>query len=312
MKRPVTGKRIGVIAGGVSAEREVSLNSGKAVFSALMQGGYNAVFIDADKDLCESIIAEKIEVAFLVLHGGWGEDGSIQGMLEVMSIPYTGSGVLASALAMDKVISRKLFSQAGLRVPAYEVITESGKSSVLDTVSGISPPWVVKPAGEGSSVGVDIVDSEDGLLKAVNEAMTYGPKVIVERYIQGREVQIGILGGRALGGVEVRPKRRFYDFQAKYKKGLTDYIIPPELDDETFEASKVTALIAHNALGCEGATRVDLMIDEKGDDYILEVNTIPGMSETSLLPKIAMHAGYSFTELLEEILLEALKGNPGD
>ncbi len=297
-------KKIGVIAGGVSAEREVSLKSGEAVFNALKNKGYNVVFIDAKGDVYDQLKGEAIDIAFLVLHGGWGENGAIQGMLEIMGIPYTGSGVLASALAMNKVMSKKVFLYHGLNIPEFMVL-DSGEY-VLPDFQG---PWVVKPAKEGSSVGVNIVDTPDTLKEALSEAGRFGGPVIIEQYIRAKEVQIGILGDEVLGGVEVRPKRRFYDYVAKYTPGSTEYILPPELDTDLYEEAKRVAFNAHNALGCSGATRVDLLITEDGKIYVLEVNTIPGMTETSLLPKIARLAGYDFPSLLEAILNDAIKNN---
>jgi D-alanine-D-alanine ligase len=297
----LTNKKIGVIAGGVSAEREVSLRSGEAVFNALKQKGYNVVFIDADPRLPEVLRSEAIDVAFLVLHGGWGEDGSVQGMLEVMGIPYTGSGVLASAVAMDKVASKKLFMAEGLKIPPFMVINPEKPCKPEFPL-----PWVIKPAREGSSVGVSIVEGEEDFMKGVKEAARFGKRVIVERYIEAKEVHVGILGEEVLGAVEVRPKRRFYDYTAKYTPGETEYILPPELDKDVYEEVKTTALKAHLALGCTGATRVDLLV-AGGEVYVLEVNTIPGMTETSLLPKIAKEAGYDFPSLIEAILEDALK-----
>ncbi len=298
---PVTDKRIGVIAGGRSAEREVSLKSGTAVYEALKRAGYNVVFIDADQDLPFVLKKERVELAFLVLHGGWGENGAVQGLLEVMGIAYTGSGVLGSAAGMDKIVSKKLFQAEGLKVPDYMVV---------DAEEPVTPqfslPWVVKPRQEGSSVGVTIVDEVGQYEKAVAEASRFGRWVVVERYIKGKEVQIGVLGDRALGGVEVRPKRRFYDYVAKYTPGQTEYILPPEIDERTYKKAMEIGLKAHRALNCSGATRVDLIVTED-EIYVLEVNTIPGMTETSLLPKIAKLAGYSFLELLEEIIKEALR-----
>lgn len=297
--------RTGVLAGGLSAEREVSLRGGEAVFNALMERGYQAVFIDAREDICQTVRNEAIDVAFLVLHGGWGEDGSIQGMLEVMGIPYTGSGVLASSLAMDKEASKKMFQYHGLSVAPY-IVVNTGKEAldIKDILSTLTPPWVVKPAREGSSVGVSIVDEEADVLTAIRKAGSFGSRVIIESYIKGREVQIGILGDEILGGVEVRPKRRFYDYKAKYTPGLTEYILPPELDARLYERTMEAGLNAHRALGCKGVTRVDLLIDGS-TIYVLEVNTIPGMTETSLLPKIARLAGYDFPALIEKILLDA-------
>ncbi len=294
----LTDKRIGVLMGGISAEREVSLRSGSAIYNALKGLGYNAVSIDVGSDICDVLDKGKIETAFLALHGGYGEDGSIQGMLEVLGIPYTGSGVLASALAMDKEASKKVFLYHGIPVPPFEVLTREHKAKSIE----FTLPWVTKPATEGSSVGVSITRDKGNFEKALETAFSYGSRVIVEKYIEGQEIHIGILNGRVLGGVEVRPSLEFYNYEAKYTAGLTEYVLPPEIAAETYERAKMTALSAHIALGCRGATRVDLRLNAEGEPYVLEVNTIPGMTETSLLPKIAGLAGFDFPGLIKEIL----------
>jgi len=301
--------KVGVIAGGISSEREVSLRSGQAVFNALKELGFNAVFIDAGKDLCEKIKEEKIDIAFLVLHGGWGENGAVQGMLEVMGIPYTGSGVLSSALAMDKEATKKIFIYHGIPVPPFKVVYKQDYFSLSFNLEPLSFPVVVKPAEEGSSVGVNIVKNEVELKSALENAFKYGQRAILEKFIEGREIHIGVLGDRALGGVEVRPKKGFYDYESKYTKGLTEYILPPEIDNDLYEKLKDLGLKAHKALGCKGGTRVDMIVDSNGNPYVLEVNTIPGMTETSLLPKISQLSGYDFKGLVKEILELALKEN---
>jgi D-alanine-D-alanine ligase len=294
--------------GGISTEREVSLRSGTAIHDALKGLGYNAIAIDAGPDICSVLNKEAIQMAFLALHGGYGENGSIQGMLEVLGIPYTGSGVLASALAMDKEASKKVFLYHNIPVPPFKVIRRSAFSVQRKTLNPglLTPdfnlPWVVKPVSEGSSVGVNIVRDEVDFEQALETAFLYGLKAIVEKYIDGKEVHIGILNNRVLGGVEVRPSLEFYSYEAKYITGQTEYILPPEIDTSAYESAKVAAISAHGALGCEGATRVDLMVDEEGNPYVLEVNTIPGMTETSLLPKIARKAGLDFSALIEEMI----------
>jgi D-alanine-D-alanine ligase len=296
----LTEKRIGVLMGGTSAEREISLRTGAAISGALKGLGYNVVDIDAGADICKKLVDEKIEVAFIALHGGHGEDGSMQGLLDVIGIPYTGSGVLASALAMDKLASKMVFAASGLDLPRYQVIRS------VNEKPGIGLPFVVKPSREGSSVGVSIVMSGKDIEEAIRRALSFGAPAVVEEYIEGREVNIGILGNRVLGGVEIRPKQGFYSYESKYTPGLTEYILPPEIDDDVYVETKAVALRAHMALGCRGATRVDLLVDGKGTPYMLEVNTIPGMTETSLLPKIAKTAGLEFPDLIEEILKDAL------
>jgi D-alanine-D-alanine ligase len=324
----LTDKRIGVLMGGISAEREISLRSGTAIYSALKGSGYNAVAIDVGPDICNVLNREEIEVVFLALHGGHGENGSIQGMLEVLGIPYTGSGVLASALAMDKEASKKIFLYHNIPVPPFVVVTSNkqniappthpspsrgegkgggeGLGSMLWALGSeridFPLPWVVKPATEGSSVGVSIVRDETNLEQALETSYSHGSRVIVEKYIEGKEVHIGILNGRVLGGVEVRPSLEFYNYEAKYTAGRTKYVLPPEIDSKAYEMAKAAAISAHIALGCKGATRVDLMVDAEGNPYVLEVNTIPGMTEMSLLPKIASLAGFDFPALIEEII----------
>ncbi|MBN2655013.1 MAG: D-alanine--D-alanine ligase [Nitrospirae bacterium] len=300
--------KIGVLAGGVSAEREVSLRSGNAVYKALKERGYNVVLIDANNDLCEALRRERVNRVFIALHGGYGENGAVQGMLEVMGIPYTGSGVLASAAAMDKDMSKKIFMHHSIPVPPFAVLSKSDYPSINDAVSDFSViasfglPCVVKPSEEGSSIGVSIVKNASELHSALEEGFNHGNTVIIEKYIKGKEIQIGISAGRVLGGVEVRPSTEFYSYEAKYTSGATEYILPPEVDSESYNRICKAALAAHKALGCKGATRVDLMLNEFGAAYVLEVNTIPGMTETSLLPKIAGLSGMNFGDLVEEIL----------
>jgi D-alanine-D-alanine ligase len=309
-RKALKTKKIGVLLGGESAEREVSLKSGMAVYRALKAKKYRVAAIDTAGDVCALLKKERIDIAFIVLHGGHGENGAIQGLLEVMRIPYTGSGVLASALAMDKEASKKAFLYHGVPVPPFEIVKrqESGVKR-KNSSSRFSPhalpdfamPWVIKPATEGSSVGVEIVRSPAAVSGALRKAFAYGDRVVVEQYIAGKEVQIGILNGKVLGGVEVKPSLEFYNYEAKYTSGMTEYILPPRLAARTYGKAASAALAAHTALGCGGATRVDLIISG-GRPFVLEVNTIPGMTETSLLPKIAKHAGFDFIDLLEEML----------
>ncbi len=300
--------------GGTSAEREVSLRSGTAIYNALEGLGYYTAAIDVGPDICNVLNRDRIEIAFLALHGGYGENGSIQGMLDVLGIPYTGSGVLASALAMDKEASKKIFLYHNIPVPPFVVVKRSTSSSLQlplhPTFSkgghrrGIEfdLPWVVKPTTEGSSIGVNIVRDETNFEQALETAYSYGSRVIVEKYISGKEVHMGILNGKVLGGVEVRPSLEFYNYDAKYTSGLTEYVLPPEMNSKAYEKAKKAALSAHIALGCKGATRVDLRVDAEDNPYVLEVNTIPGMTETSLLPKIANLTGFDFPALIEEII----------
>jgi D-alanine-D-alanine ligase len=295
----VTNKRIGVLAGGTSAERDVSLRSGKAVLNALVDRGYDAVFIDQDSQIAFHLAKHHIEIVFIALHGGHGENGAIQGLLDVMGIPYTGSGVLASALAMDKEMSKLVFREHGLSVAPYRIID---RNKHAESTFPFPYPFVVKPVSEGSSIGVTIVKSSDQFQAALDEAFRFGKRAVVEQYIAGREIQVGVLGDRALGAVEVRPQAEFYDYKAKYTAGMTDYILPPDVSSAEYDVIQKAGLLAHCALGCAGATRVDMILADDHTPYILEVNTVPGLTETSLLPKIAAYTGMSFADLIEEML----------
>ena len=307
---PITDKKIGVLAGGLSAEREVSLKTGGAIYNALEKLGYNVCLIDAGKDLSDSLRKEKVEVAFIALHGGHGEDGSIQGFLEVTGIPYTGSRVLASALAMDKEFSKRMFKEQALSVPEGITLDKKDFAKHGAPLAGLDFPfpWVVKPVTEGSSIGITMVGSREELAPALEKAFSLSGRAIVEQRIFGKEVQVGILGDRILGSVEIRPSLDFYNYEAKYTGGKTQYILPPEVDAGALESAHRVGLAAHEALGCSGATRVDLILDPVLKPWVLEVNTIPGMTETSLLPKIAKTAGLDFPALVEEILREAIEG----
>jgi len=293
-------KTIGVLMGGLSAEREVSLKSGAAVLATLKARGYRAVGIDVSRELPAQLAQEKIEVAFIALHGRFGEDGSVQGLLELMGIPYTGSGVLASALAINKVFSKVVFRSAGLMVAPYQVLNRGEKLP-----SAFTLPAVVKPSQEGSSVGVSIVKEPAFMEAAIAEAFRYDSQILVERFIDGREVQVGILDGKAMGAIEIVPKGEFYDFEAKYTPGMAEHILPARLPAAIYADVLKAGELAHTSLGCDGYSRVDFLVTEAGECYILEVNTLPGMTDLSLLPEIARGSGIEFPELLERILLGA-------
>ena len=290
-------KKIGVLMGGLSAEREISLRSGSACLKALVSRGYNAGAIDAGRDLPFRLREEGIEVAFIALHGRYGEDGTVQGLLEVMGIPYTGSGVLASAIAINKAVTKDVFISKGIRTPGFMPINRDKEPGELK----IKFPAVVKPAKEGSTIGITIVSDRDGLAPALDEAFRFDSLVIVEEFVKGREITVGVLDGNPLAIVEVRPKSGFYDFHSKYTPGMTEYICPAEISGDISKVCKEMAVSVYKAVGCSGASRVDIIIDEGGPQAI-EINTIPGMTETSLLPKAAFCEGISFEDLVERIL----------
>ena len=300
-------RRVGVLLGGLSSERQVSLESGQAVVNALIARGYDAhhVFVDRDIDLV--LRHESIEVAFLALHGRYGEDGCIQGMLEMLGIPYTGSDVLSSALAMNKLRAKQIFRLNNLPTPpSYATPSDLEPDEVLARHGDFGFPVVVKPVGEGSSVGVFLCETKDELLAAVEAASAFDGQLLVERFSDGQEISVAVLGDRALGAVEIETRRPFYDYAAKYcSAGETSYVLPPRLGPERYRGVLHQAVMAHRALGCSGATRVDLIVSPTGNEYLLEVNTLPGMTPHSLLPKIALAAGLSFEDLCEAILLGA-------
>ncbi len=301
--------RIGVLLGGPSSEREISLKSGRAVFNALSEAGFDVVAINITTDDSEAnkelISLAQIDCAFVALHGYFGEDGGIQGVLDDLKIPYTGSGRTASRLAMDKIVSHLLFDTNGLFVPAYRFVDKDTFSKGWKMDDDLSFPLVVKPAGNGSSIGLSIVDTREELGLAMDFAFSYDNNIIIEEHISGREMTVGILGDSALPVIEIAPKKRFFDYEAKYQKGLTDYILPAILDKKIAKKVQDTALSAHKLLGCYGYSRVDIILDTDFTPFILEVNSIPGFTETSLLPKAAKLTGLSFTQLCIKLIESA-------
>ncbi|WP_027339299.1 D-alanine--D-alanine ligase [Halonatronum saccharophilum] len=307
-------KKIGVIRGGRSAEREISLKTGKAVLNALNARGYKVFDLDPAYNLHSSLRNKDIDLAFIALHGRYGEDGTIQGLLDIEGIPYTGSGVLSSALAIDKVMSKRLFEQQGLATPRFKTLTSKDLERDLlalkeGLIKELELPIVVKPALEGSSIGLSIVHKDEDLITAIKEALKHDVEVLVEEFIEGREITIGILGNedpQLLPIIEIKPNEGVYDFNAKYTKGMTEFVIPASLDKQVYKKSEDLALQAYKVLRCRGMGRVDLMISKQGEPYLLEVNTIPGMTETSLLPQAAKSAGIDFDQLVAKILEYAL------
>jgi len=290
------GGKVGVLMGGVSPEREISLRSGKAVLRALTEAGYDAAAIDAGEDLFARLRDEGVGAAFIVLHGGAGEDGSVQGGLEVMGIPYTGSGVLASALAMDKIAAKKILIHHSIPTPAFSAdVTAEG-------VKGLKFPLVVKPSRGGSTLGLSLVEDVEALPLAVSEAREVGGAVLAEERIRGREVSVSILGGRVLPIVEIITDQGLYDYKAKYTPGGASFNVPAALGDGLRERINTIALETYNKLGCSGAARVDILIDEDNNPFVLEVNTSPGLTERSLLPMAAAEAGLTYRGLIVEML----------
>lgn len=304
-REEMLNKKVGVLYGGVSSEREVSLKSGAAVAKALESIGYNIALIDAKERMIEKIREENVEIAWLALHGKWGEDGCVQGAMELLKIPYTGSSVTASALGMNKEYSNMLFERAGLKIPQTRVVRRERLADFAAEELDIEPPFVVKPVGEGSSVGVTIVKELSALRAALAKVEALKDDAMIQRYIKGKEVHVGLLNGKALGAILIVPASEFYDYDAKYVTRQTRYIYPAPLDPAVYENSLDCAKKAYDALGCDGVSRVDEIIDERGDIYVLENNSLPGMTETSLVPKIASGLGISFERLCEEILLGA-------
>jgi D-alanine-D-alanine ligase len=291
--------------GGLSREREISLRTGKAILRALTEKGYQALAIDVSQDIAETLIKEKIDIAFIALHGRFGEDGTIQGMLELMRIPYTGSGVLASALALHKIMAKKFFLCENIPTPTYEVFQREEIEKNPPRTASLPLPLVVKPAREGSTIGVSIVRKEEELFPALKEAGRYDEEILVEEFMKGKEITVGILEDIPLPIIEIAPKSGFYDYHSKYTKGETEYIIPARIPREKYLYAQEVSLKAFQVLGCSGCARVDLMTDEDGNPFVIDVNTMPGMTETSLLPKAAGYAGISFEDLVERILLGA-------
>jgi len=306
---PLTSSRIGVLMGGRSAEREISLKTGRAVHGALLRRGHDVVVIDVDADVGARLRAEKVDLAFIALHGPGGEDGTIQGLLEVMGIPYTGSGVLASALAMHKEITKSLLAHHGIPVPRGMVVRAAiaGARTIRKLPAGLRWPVVVKPATQGSTIGVTIVRRASEWTEALARAHEHDPEAVVEAYVPGHEVTVGVLSGMALPAVEIVAPGGFYDFAAKYEKGRTQYLCPAPVSREVARRVRDLALQAYAALGCEGAARVDFRVTPRGRPYVLEVNTVPGMTETSLLPMAAAKAGIDYDTLAERILESALQ-----
>ena len=297
-------RHVAVLMGGISAEREVSLVSGEACARALEEQGYPVTRIDVGRDLHEVLARTRPEVVFNALHGRFGEDGRVQGVLDQLGLPYTHSGVLASALAMDKPMAKRVFASAGLRCP-------EGVETTLERLLAeppLPPPFVVKPAAEGSSVGVVIVPDHD--LRPLTDRNDVEPdcRLLVERYVAGRELTCAVLGDDPLAVTEIRPNDGFYDYRAKYTEGFATHLVPAPLSPDLYDQVMEAASTAHRVLGCRGVSRADFRLDpSQGDDglYLLEVNTQPGMTPLSLVPEQAAYRGIGFGELVVRLLEQA-------
>lgn len=297
-------QKVGVLMGGLSKEREVSLRSGQAILQALQKKGYQAVGIDCGADVIQQIQSAHIGAAFIALHGPLGEDGCIQGVLEWLKIPYTGSGVLASALSMDKAVLNRVSRDLEFLVPKETIF--DARFEALDTFVqkfGDPLPVIVKPSREGSTINVTIVKERRNLAKAIETALESDTKVLVEEFIEGKEVTVAVLDGHSLPSIEIVPKSGFYDYTSKYTKGMTEYILPARVSDHCLAKLNQISEQLYQTIDCSGVIRVDFIVSTQGGTpYFLEVNTIPGFTETSLVPKAAKAAGISFEDLCATLL----------
>jgi len=302
--------RVVVLMGGRSAEREVSLHTGEQVADALVSAGMLVATIDAgDMDFIQQLERSDADVCFVCLHGRMGEDGTVQGLLELLGMPYVGSGVLASALAMDKVMSKLVFERVGLATPPWIALRRGEPVDHAALVESLGEKTVVKPANEGSAIGVTIVHAADELPAAIEVAFAYDASVIVERFVSGAEVTVGVLGNEepfALPTLEIVPEHEFYDYESKYVPGMSRHIIPARVSETARAECQRLSLEAHKVFGCRGMSRSDTIVTEDGSVYLLEVNTIPGMTATSLLPDAARAAGIEFPDLCRMLVAYAL------
>jgi D-alanine-D-alanine ligase len=297
--------RVAVLMGGRSAEREISLISGQAVLNSLQASGVDAYGIDVNFNVAAELADGQFDRAFNVLHGRGGEDGEIQGLLQAMNVPYTGNGVAASVLSMNKRISKNNWMQQGLSTAKYQAVNAGTNVDVLLTELGL--PLFIKPVNEGSSIGMSRVEHADDLMPAINEALKYDQDVIAEQWIDGQEYTVAIVEGVALPAIRLQTPNAFYDYDAKYKANTTEYLCPCGLDEVSESDMKTLALAAFNSLGMEGWGRIDLMQHKDGTFYLLEANSVPGMTDHSLVPMAAKQYGWSFEELVWRILETSVK-----
>ena len=295
-------KNIAVLMGGISSEREISLQSGKAVANALRETNNNIIEIVVNDEVVNELDNHEIDVAFIALHGRFGEDGGIQKVLESKGIPYTGSGVYASTLAMNKLKSKNIFRNNSIPTPDYDTVsTTQSMSEIVKRVKELNLPVITKPVSNGSSVGISIIKEYDELQDGINNAGLFGEEILIEKYIEGKELTVSILDNKPLPVIEIKPVSKFYDYNAKYKDKNTQYVVLKPGDQtlpfSSYTSAQELAIHAHNSLGCRGFSRVDMILGKDGRIYVLEVNTIPGLTDRSLLPKAAGAVNIGFTEL---------------
>lgn len=286
--------RVVVLMGGRSAEREISLKSGQAVLKALQELGHEAIALDLTEELCEKLREIKPDKVFIALHGPYGEDGRVQGLLDILGIPYVGSGVLGSSIAMDKDITKKVLSFYGIRVPPWVCVRSE------EEINWNTYPAVVKPADQGSSVGLFVVRDEAEAKEAIRKCLELSKKVMVEEYIEGRDITVGILKEKALPPIEIRPRKGVYDYESKYTKGMTEYLFVE--DEDLTQKLQEIALLAHKSLELKDLSRIDFRVDKDGTPYLLEVNTIPGLTELSLFPMACRRMGIDFKDLIDMLI----------
>ncbi len=304
-------KNIAVLMGGRSLEREVSIKSGQRISNALRKLGHNVIKLDADESIIANLTNNKIDIAYIALHGKDGEDGTIQEILEVLNIPYTGPGVYSNVLSFDKIISKHILQHKAIPTPPFYFLDRSsfedlGISKILPPIiDKLGLPLVVKPSGQGSALGIKVIDNEKSLPDAIISALSYSEKVIIEKFIEGTELAVSIIGKekvKILPIVEIVPKNRFFDFDSRFSGDATEYFVPARLPDNIAKKVEKTALDVHNALDCSKLSRVDIILSKDNIPFVLELNTSPGMTDTSLLPMAAKEAGLEFEDLVEKII----------
>lgn len=294
-------RKVALIQGGLSSESQVSLASGKAFENALLELNENYIVIHADENLPQKLMQERPDVALLALHGKYAEDGTVQGICEYLKIPYTGSGVLASALCFNKLFTKQVLAQNSIPTPEFELI-DLKKRSLDSLKTKIHAPLVVKPSRDGSSMGISICKTQNEFSKAASEAAQFDQQILVEEFIGGKEITIPMLLGKALSPIEIVPKTEFYNYKNKYTAGQTDYYIPARIDAETLEICQKLSSKVYEVLNIRTYCRVDFMLDEKLNPYVLEVNTLPGFTQTSLFPRSAKHDGIEFSKLIKTLI----------